>query len=553
MKVMKRLTAFLASVCMAVCFIPIVTHAANGQLRFSDPETTVGAKFEVTAKLSADDWIASGNAVLDYDTDYLRFVSGEGVTESGGQLTLAGTADSSMEINWTITFQALAEGNTKIEILTATGTAADGDSIQITHGNSAIYIGPGDPSLIEPETETVSGIPVTINGSSYTVSTKFSDVLVPEGFVKTEVTYEGQMCEAALQESSGKYVMLASASDGGESFFLYDPENGSFVPFCQIYVSDVRYIVLLSEDKSAELPEYLQQTTMTIDGREFIAWQNINDSEYYVVYALNSDGKKGYYQYDTVDATYQRYVPEVVEVVEEATTPVDKLLEKVEENLLLVLLVAAFLILFFFFILIIVSIKLRHRNLELDDLYDEYGIDEDDMGNEEPEKSSKEKKGRFGRKRSDDFDDYEDDDYEDDDYDEASYEEDDYDEDDYEEDDYGDDDYEDETDIFEPVEYNVSDFEDEDDLDDLDALLSARSAQKQASRKATIEKQSDREMARPAAKQSAARSAQKPAVKPAAPRKSAPQPVAPKVGKPQQRVGHSDFDDTFKMDLIDLD
>ena len=29
---------------------------------------------------------------------------------------------------------------------------------------------------------------------------------------------------------------------------------------------------------------------------------------YYVMYALNKDGQKGLYQYDTVDKTYQRYL-----------------------------------------------------------------------------------------------------------------------------------------------------------------------------------------------------------------------------------------------------
>lgn len=49
---------------------------------------------------------------------------------------------------------------------------------------------------------------------------------------------------------------------------------------------------------------------MTVEGKEFPAWQNTDASSYYVVYAVNSDGEEGFYQYDTVDETYQRYTPE---------------------------------------------------------------------------------------------------------------------------------------------------------------------------------------------------------------------------------------------------
>ena len=43
MKVMKKISTFLVCLCMMVCMVPAVAHAADGELRFSDPSTTVGA------------------------------------------------------------------------------------------------------------------------------------------------------------------------------------------------------------------------------------------------------------------------------------------------------------------------------------------------------------------------------------------------------------------------------------------------------------------------------------------------------------------------------
>lgn len=538
MKAMKKIATFIVCLCMMVSMIPAVAHAASGELRFSDPTTTVGAYVEVTAKLSADYMVDSADATLTYDTEYLRFVSGEGATENNGTIELTGTGDgSATEISWTLEFQALAEGDTKIEIDTVSAVDTDGDSISVTEGSSTVSIGPGDPSLIE--TGAVgTGEEVDVDGTVYTIATEISELLIPTGFTLTEVVYNGTTYPAVTQMSSGLTAMyLVNAAEEGD-FFTYDSETSTFGPFCQILISAERYIILLPEGSEEPLPDYLQQTTMTIDEKQFVAWQNVQDVEYYVIYALNADGVEGYYQYDTVDGTYQRYVPEVVVVEEESTEPVDIFLDLVKENLLTCILGAALVILILIFILIIVSIKLRHRNLELDDLYDEYGID----GEEEEE--PKKEKGRFGKKAKKEI---EEDDYEEDDY-EEDFEEDDYEEDDYEED------------VFATVEFNTPDFSDEEDIDDLDELLNER-VQKPAARK-PVAKEAKAPKAKPAAKEvRPAQRSSKPAVKPAAPRQAskpavkpaAPRPAAPTVERPVKRVGHMEMDDTFKMDIVDLD
>lgn len=106
--------------------------------------------------------------------------------------------------------------------------------------------------------------------------------------------------------------------------------------------------------------------------------------------------------------------------------------------------VGAIIGLIFLIILLVALVKLHNRNAEIDELYDEYGID---LEEEEPAKPAVKEKG-FGRGRQkpaeddfddfeeDDFDDYEEDDFEEDDFEEEGYEEDSFDEDDYEEEDF---------------------------------------------------------------------------------------------------------------------
>lgn len=390
MKLWNKIAVWIVCLSIGTIFVPSVVQAAAPQLRFSDPSTTVGATVEVTAKLSCDSAVDTVQATLSYDPSFLNFTSGSGATGSDGQIELSGSGNGASEVKFSMQFQALAEGTTKIQVTAVTATAANGSTLQVTQGNSTITIGPGDPSLITandpPAAAAGSGTPVEVNGASYTVSGGFSDILIPEGFVRTEVTYEGQACQAVVQESSGTNAIYLKAASGEENFFLYDAENGTFSPFEQVSISQDRYIILLSQDQSKSLPDNYQKTSLTLNGKEFPAWQNVNASEYYLVYGLNADGKKNFYQYDTVDATYQRFTVEK-EKKEEASVSssgfAGKMMDKLKNNIGKLLIGVWALILIFVVGLIVLAVKLYHRNRELDDLYEEYGIDEDDEEDEE--------------------------------------------------------------------------------------------------------------------------------------------------------------------------
>ncbi len=505
MKKRKRLLALALCVGMIFAMCGIESFAAGGQLRFSDPSTTVGATVDVTAKLSSDGSLGSVSATLTYDSQYLRFVGGSGAADTGGQIQLTGDGGGNSQVEWTMQFQALAEGSTQITIASVSAKASDGSDVSVTEGNSTVTIGPGDPSLIDegnsPEASgSGGGGNIEIDGQSYTVSTDIPDILIPGGFVKADMTYGGQTYAATRQENGTIYAIYLANGEGEEDFHLYDPDTETFSPFEQIAVSDERYIVLLSEDKGKELPENLQRTSMTVNGKDFPAWQNVDASSYYVVYALNSDGEKGFYQYDTVDATYQRYTPAAPDKSKDKEDSKTGFLNRLRSNLDKVIMVAWFIFLIMLIVIIVLAVKLRHRNLELDELYDEYGIDmEEEEAPVDKKARKKAEKDAKKNKSEDDFFDFDD---EDDLFDEDEYDE---------EDGYSAGSLEEEG--FQ--EYDASDYEDDSDIDDLDAMLDSRVRVK------------------------------KPAKRPKkAPEKSEEHP---------KKVGHAEDDDTFKMDLIDLD
>ncbi len=145
MRKIRKILAALAIVCMSVPCISMVTHAASGELRFSDPSTTVGAEVEVTARFTAPVLMDTLEATLTYDSSMLRFVSGDSATGGDGTVTISGDGGSATEAEFTLTFQALAEGTTNIEVSQSSGVDAAGDALELTNGSSAVTIGPGDP------------------------------------------------------------------------------------------------------------------------------------------------------------------------------------------------------------------------------------------------------------------------------------------------------------------------------------------------------------------------------------------------------------------------
>ena len=84
MKLMKKLTAVLLSVFLAVPMFGIIANAAEGTLMFSDPETQVGETVSVDLVVRTQgEAIGDADITMSYDTTALEFISGEGVEADG--------------------------------------------------------------------------------------------------------------------------------------------------------------------------------------------------------------------------------------------------------------------------------------------------------------------------------------------------------------------------------------------------------------------------------------------------------------------------------------
>ena len=474
MKKMRKILALILTVCFILPCFPITSFAASGIIFFTDLETAVGETFTVTGTVvTKNDVLGKATVQMSYDTGYLRFVEGNGVTQnSEGQLTYTGSGDGSSDrVEFTMQFQALAQGTTRIEQGTATVTNKRNAAVTCEAGYADIKIAEGDPSKIESSGASSSD-GIEIGGTAYTISTSFSESSVPAGFMASEVTYKDATYQGIIQQNGTVQGLYLTSSEGKSAFFLYNATKDSFYPCEEIMISEDKSIVMLADTAGITLKKRYDEASMSINGIEFPVWLVPDRDNFYVVYASDNEGKSGFYLYDAQENTYQRAydveASEEVVTTQKSESTLTKISNFVYDHFIWIFVGVACGLVILLIILITLAVKLRHRNLELDDLYDEYGIDLDEIPEKPSKKETKKKKIKKQPNPADD-------DYLNYDDNETDYDDEDL------SDNYFDDDEDDLADLRESFEknekknqknydayYNDDDFEDDDEYEDDD-------------------------------------------------------------------------------------
>ena len=388
-KIMRKVAMMFLTLCMVVPYFSMLTYAASGRIMFTDPSTKVGETVAVKGVLEADASIEDRRILMSYDTDMLKFKEGEDVTEtSAGALryeVTSGDVSTNGRVEFMMYFDVLKEGTAKIEVTDykAWTSGANYEEISCDKGSSTITIAAGEGAVDEP-TDNPTDEPgdvsdstsmVEVAGVLYTLTSEFKESDIPEGFEQTTMEYDGNQYNVVTDGQSG--VTLGYLVDAGNSgdFFLYVEENATFAPYIQISISDTTDIILLSDVEGIQLPEQYVLSNVTVNGYEFPAWQDSENSEFCILYAVNSNGAEALYQFDFSESTYQKFIAPEMDADSKNDSFIGKLSEMLEEHLDKVILVTGIGFIFFVVLIIILSVKLYNRNAELDEIYEEYGLD----------------------------------------------------------------------------------------------------------------------------------------------------------------------------------
>lgn len=330
--IMKRMAGTFAIITLFGLLFAENAYAA-GSVSITASTQGIGISEEVTVNIKAENPEGSAEKPqisVEYDAAVLNFVScdksyGGG---GGGLITLTDTEAQ-------IVFSGVAAGETKVSV----SAVLDGDGADVPTGEVAISVGTADEiAAAGGATGSVSGDAagtgiaeglIAVGDSTKMLSTTFPNEIMPSGFQKTAFTYHEQMVEAA-QFGMGNLTLLYLTDESGANggFSIYDQATDTFNDFVYIQGIEGRYIVIMKADETVTIPEGFTKATLQWDNKTLEAYMiqgsnaaagseasqgettadGISTSDFFLLYGLSSEGKTGWYMYDRLEGTYQRYL-----------------------------------------------------------------------------------------------------------------------------------------------------------------------------------------------------------------------------------------------------
>jgi hypothetical protein len=179
-------------------------------------------------------------------------------------------------------------------------------------------------------------IKLEIHGKDLYMWKDLSSVELPNGFGLGSITYDGEKVEA-MMDIENKLILVYLTDEKGENgdLYYYDSTTGLVFPYANIE-TNLSYIIL-QPGVNVEIPQGYKETTYIINGKTVKAWVLESGEEigFYLVYAMDSKGNRGFYTYDSSEGTLQRFTERVVTIEVQATDEpevVDAISDEIDEE-----------------------------------------------------------------------------------------------------------------------------------------------------------------------------------------------------------------------------
>lgn len=237
------------------------------------------------------------------------------ITVSGG------VTDENAQITAASGFKNLKKGTNQAVI---TVTAQDGSTLTYHFTITRTEDASEEPAQQEPE-ETPqednaadaaptqgAGLTFQMDGVTYQVSQGYDSSLLPQDCVKQDVAFQGQEVEGACFEAGALQLVYAiSGADGTGDFYICDAKSGIVSLFIQLKTGNTDYIVPIQSPDDA--PAGFHEEAMHWNNAYIPAYQVTDASlagakDFYLLYGVNQSGDYGYYLYDVLQGTCQRFL-----------------------------------------------------------------------------------------------------------------------------------------------------------------------------------------------------------------------------------------------------
>lgn len=314
MKRLSKITSIIATVLLTTAILNVNAYAAEATLNADKTSCENGEIVNVEISVTAEGEMASPPDInIEYNPARLQFdnCSVEYGGGGGGLITINDT-------DAVITFTTLSGGDASVKLNAIVGE-------ETCEGEVTISVAGEDTVGSEEEAAAGSEYGVEFasipTGTGRVVQTVFPDEYLPKLFEKNVTTYQGQQAECARFDMGDMVLLLTTDEAGTDARFMrYNEATGELTDYRMIEGIENRFIIILNEWEG-EIPNGYIKSVLDWNGQMLTAFKSqeadagtatcfagINPNDFFLVYALSSEGTKGWYQYDLNEGTYQRFV-----------------------------------------------------------------------------------------------------------------------------------------------------------------------------------------------------------------------------------------------------
>ncbi|MBD5544408.1 MAG: cadherin-like beta sandwich domain-containing protein [Lachnospiraceae bacterium] len=184
-----------------------------------------------------------------------------------------------------------------------------------------------------PEPVTAEGY-IATGQENFVVHGSFPEEMLPDGCTKVEYIYKGNYIDAAYFDEGELMLLYASEADGSNGdFYVYYSGSNEFFGFVPIKSSNGLVVFPVQYPTGIPIPNYFVEASVELSGKTVAGYlvsesafeeeQEYMDMEiqeeesaytlpeitdYFLFFGISSNGNKGWYLYDTIEHTCQRYL-----------------------------------------------------------------------------------------------------------------------------------------------------------------------------------------------------------------------------------------------------
>ena len=155
---------------------------------------------------------------------------------------------------------------------------------------------------------TANNARFTVNGADLVVTENLNPNKYPKDFTETKVECQGRQYKGLkFSKADIKLICLLNQKTGAAAYHIYNDADQSVYPFIRIENGN-DYIIAMPQSMmdGAQAPESYAETSMEFEKGTIQVYQQ-DGADTCLIYAMNSEGQKGWYEYQTTDKTYQAY------------------------------------------------------------------------------------------------------------------------------------------------------------------------------------------------------------------------------------------------------